>query len=194
METNQTSTGGSAEVEQAVGEGAGEQAAEAQEISYEIELLTPDEVRFVRRPGGMLGMEYKGVSYPEVLLYRTYPLSKSEQYLSVRQPKGEEIGILERLSDLDPASQAEVRTELRLRYLIPTVTRIVKIKQYPGMWVWELETSLGPIKLSMRNLHEHVQMIGADRILLSDLDGNRCEIPSVERLEPASQKQLSKIL
>ncbi|MFK7696596.1 DUF1854 domain-containing protein [Paenibacillus sp. HJGM_3] len=164
------------------------------ETSYEIRLLEPADLRFRRSDGGVLTLEYKEERHPEVLLYRTYPLSRHEQYLSVRSGKGEEIGVLERLSDLDPESQAEARKELKLRYLVPSVTSIVRIKQYPGMWVWDLQTTLGPIKMSMRNLHEHIQAIGSDRLLLSDIDGNRCEIFSIEALDANSRKILSRII
>jgi hypothetical protein len=164
------------------------------ETPYEIRLLDPVDIRFVRTDGGVLAMDYEGERHPEVLLFRTFPLSKHEQFLSVRNAKGEEIGLLEQLSDLEPASQDEVRQELRLRYLVPSVTGIDRIKQYPGMWVWELQTTLGPVKLSMRNLHEHIQYVGPHRLLLSDIDGNRCEIFDIQALDPNSRKQLSRII
>lgn len=164
------------------------------DLKYEIRLLEPSKVRFSRGAGGVLEMEYEEVRSPEVLLYRTYPLSRQEQYISVRDGKGEELGIIEQLTDLAPDSLEEARKELRLRYLVPKVTRIDKIKQFPGMWVWELQTTFGPIKLSMRNLHEHIQMIGDKRLLLSDMDGNRCEIFDTDELDPQSRKQLARVL
>lgn len=168
-----------------------EQAADSK---YEVRLLDPARVRFSRGNGGILEMEVEGERIPEVLLFRTYPLSRQEEYISARNGKGEEIGIIERLADLAPDSLEEARKELRLRYLVPRVTRIDKIKQFPGMWVWELQTTLGPTKLSMRNLHEHIQTVGDNRLLLSDMDGNRCEIADMDALDPQSRKQLSRVL
>ncbi|TMV51508.1 DUF1854 domain-containing protein [Paenibacillus mesophilus] len=167
---------------------------QATDSKYEIRLLDPANVRLSRSAGGVLEMEYDGELSPEVLLFQTYPLSRQEEYVSVRNGKGEEIGIIERLTDLAPGSLEEARKELRLRYLVPRVTRIDKIKQFPGMWVWELQTTLGPTKMSMRNLHEHIQTVGDNRLLLSDMDGNRCEIADMEALDPHSRKQLSRVL
>lgn len=161
---------------------------------YEVRLLDPANVRLVRSQAGVLSMEYGEERHAEVWLFRAFPLSRQDEYISVRTAKGEEIGLLERLTDLNEASLTEARNELKLRYLVPTVTHIEKIKQYPGMWVWELETTLGPVKLSMRNLHEHIQTVGPTRLLLSDLDGNRCEIKDIETLNAHSQKQLSKVI
>ncbi|PYI55128.1 DUF1854 domain-containing protein [Paenibacillus flagellatus] len=173
---------------------ADEATAPEADSPYEIRLLDPADVRFRRGAGGLLEMDHAGERHEEVLLYRTFPLSRQEHYISVRNGKGEEIGIVERLADLEPDSAEEARKELRLRYLVPRVIRIDKIKQFPSMWVWELETTLGPIKLSMRNLHEHIQQVGEKRLLLSDMDGNRCEIADMDALDPGSRKQLLRVV
>lgn len=162
--------------------------------SYEIVVLDAGSVSFRRTDGGMLSMESGGTLYPEVLLYRAFPLSRQDEYISVRDREGLEIGIIAGLSELDDISRKEVEKELKLRYLLPQVQQIVSIKQHSGMWVWHLQTSLGPIKLTMRNLHEHVQPIARKRLLLSDMDGNRCEIHDYTALDPQSRKQLMRVL
>jgi hypothetical protein len=162
--------------------------------TYEIKLLDPAKVRLFRSDRNVLEMEYEGERYAEVLVYRAFPLSRQEEYISIRTAKGDEIGIIERLQDLDAESLKEARIELQLRYLVPKITRIHKIRQLPGIWQWELETTLGPRKMSMRNLHDHMQFIGESRLIVSDLDGNRCEIPDIEALDPHSRKMLDKVL
>lgn len=44
------------------------------------------------------------------------------------------------------------------------------------MWIWQLETDAGLMRMTMHNLHEHVQLHGANRILLTDMSGRRAEI------------------
>jgi hypothetical protein len=161
---------------------------------YDIVLLDPKTAKFNRTPGGVLSLHTGSADYAEVLLFRAFPLSMQDRFISVRTPKGDEIGMIADVSELEEASRMEVLQELQLRYMIPRVTRIDKIKQLPGMWVWNLQTTLGPIKLSMRNLHEHVQSVGRGRLLLSDLDGNRCEIADIDALDAGSRKQLNRIM
>lgn len=162
--------------------------------AYAIEVLDPAKLGLVRTEGGLLSMRLGEAYYPEVLLYRAFPLSMQTRYISVRTAKGDELGIIEDLAELSVDSRAEADKELSLRYMIPRVEQVVKIKQHPGMWVWELETTMGPLKMSMRNLHEHLQPIGSDRLMLSDMDGNRCEIASIRELDAGSRKQLGRIL
>ncbi|MDF2671408.1 MAG: hypothetical protein K0R67_3714 [Paenibacillus sp.] len=161
---------------------------------YDITLLEPSKIHFVRSPGGMLTLDTGTDFHPEVWLYRSFPLSMQERFISVRNSKGEELGMIEDLAELSEDSIEAVQLELSFRYMIPKVTKILKIKQLPGMWQWDLETTLGPIKLSMRNLHEHVQRVGGAGLLLTDLDGNRCEISDTESLDASSKRQLGQVL
>lgn len=162
--------------------------------TFDITLLNPDQTIFMRSSGGMLTMAHKGTSYSEVHLYRAFPLSKWSEYISVRTPKGDEIGILAELAALDEASRGEVERELLHSYMVPEVTGIDKIKENPGMWVWHVQTTMGPAYISMPNLHEHVQTIAPGRLLLSNQDGDRWEIPDLQALDKHSQKQMSNIM
>lgn len=161
---------------------------------YEIRLLDPSQVSFCRGQGGVLQMTIDGKAYPEVVLHRTFPFTHPHRYISLRNEKGEEIAILSDIEGLDEESRAEVETELRFRYLIPVVERIDKIKQNPGMWVWNLQTNLGPLVMTMRNLHDHIQIPKTGRMLITDMDGRRCEIVDIDKLDAHSRGQLSVIL
>ncbi|MFE5317268.1 DUF1854 domain-containing protein [Paenibacillus sp. NPDC056579] len=161
---------------------------------YEIVLLDSHNVWLGRSPGGVLQAVIEGVEYPEVLLYRTYPFSKPTEYISVRNPKEEEIGIIRSLQELELASREEAERELNLRYLIPRITHIEKIQQKPALWIWKVETTLGPMTLALRNLHEHLQSPAPGRYLISDIEGRRCEIVDINAMDAHSRKQWNKIL
>jgi hypothetical protein len=60
--------------------------------------------------------------------------------------------------------------------------------------LWELQTHLGTTKMAMRNLHEHLQYPGGGRIILTDLNGKRCEITEWQALDSHSRKQLKEVL
>jgi hypothetical protein len=161
---------------------------------FQLNILDPGSTRFFRSNGGMLAMSAGGILHPEVTLHRTFPFAHPDRYFSVRNAKGEELGILETLDGWDEESRREVGLELKLSYLTPQVTRIMKIRQTPGMWIWELETTMGSMRLAMRNLHEHLQNPVPGRLLLTDLEGNRVEIINFRELDAHSRKQLRKIL
>lgn len=161
---------------------------------YEVQILDSQQVWLERNPGGVLQATIDGVDYPEVLLFRTYPFSRPTEYISLRSPKGEEIGLIRSLNELEAASRKEAERELNLRYLLPRVTHIENITQTPALWIWKVETTLGSMTLALRNLHEHLQSPAPGRYLITDIEGRRCEIPDIAALNTHSRNQWNKIV
>ena len=52
-----------------------------------------------------------------------------EQFISIRDEEGEEIGLIRDLSELDPVSRKAVQEELNWRYFTPKIQRITSIKK-----------------------------------------------------------------
>ncbi|MEK3887504.1 DUF1854 domain-containing protein [Bacillus sp. FSL K6-3431] len=156
--------------------------------------LQPGEIQLQRQTGGLLQAVIKGDMHEEVIIYQAFPFTKPAQYISFRNAEGEELGIVKDLSELDSLSRDELETELHLRYLIPKVTKIKKIKQEPGLWVFDLITDRGNLRMLMRNLHEHIKILNSERILFTDIDGLRCEIADRNQLDFNSMKELQKIM
>jgi hypothetical protein len=74
------------------------------------------------------------------------------------------------------------------------VTRVDSVKFKSDLWLWELQTHLGPTRMAMRNLHEHLQYPGGGRVILTDIQGKRCEIPDWQTLDAHSRRQLEEVL
>jgi hypothetical protein len=150
---------------------------------------------FVSRDhGGILNVIINNEVYEEISLYRTFPFSKPYEYISIRTKSDEELGIIKNIEKLEKLSKEEAYKELRLRYLIPKVTHILAIEQEPGLWTMELDTDRGKLQLLMRNIHEHIQYTGTERILITDMEGKRCEITEINKLDKHSLRELDKVL
>lgn len=74
------------------------------------------------------------------------------------------------------------------------VIRIVQVRQHHDLWIWQLETDAGPMRMTMRNLYEQVQLHGANRLLLTDVNGRRAEIRDLQALDGASKKWIKDVL
>lgn len=159
-----------------------------------IQLLSPEDLYVYRGEGGVMQGIIAGKTYEELLIYLAFPMQYTNRYISVRTKDGDELGIVRDLDVLDRDSAAVMKEEIELRYFLPRVTRIESIKHKSDMWFWELQTHLGSLRIMMRNLHEHIQFPGGDRILLSDLDGRRCDIENWKLLDAHSQRLLREIL
>jgi len=161
---------------------------------YDIRMLGPDDIYVSRGKGGVLQGVVDGRPYEELIAYRAFPFRCATEYISIRDAKDEELGIVRDIAELNEESAAELARELELRYFLPKVTRVDSVKFKSGLWVWELQTHLGPTSLAMRNLHDHVQAPGGSRIVLVDLSGKRCEIPDWRELDAHSRRQLEEVI
>lgn len=172
----------------------GQAKVQAERDPYDIYILQPDRASFSRGAGGVLQGVIDGISYEELMVHRSFPFVHLRKYISIRNVKGDEIGIVRDLDELDEESRMELERELQFRYFLPRVTRVDSVKQKTDLWLWELQTHLGPTRLAMRNLHEHMQFPGGGRIILTDMNGKRCEIADWQALDAHSRKQLNEIV
>lgn len=174
-------------------------------------VLNPHECRLWLDDARRLKAEIHGRSYPDVVAYMPYPLTLGDSWVSlvsVSDPDGDgrrsdgrqndrvEIGVLPGLGGLDGRSREAVAEALRLRYFLPRVTRILRVSDedpgQSGAVNWELDTDRGVMRLRMPNLFEGIQELAPGRLILSDYDGNRAEIPNVADLDRDSQRQISR--
>ncbi|WP_036718666.1 DUF1854 domain-containing protein [Paenibacillus harenae] len=166
----------------------------ADKDKYDITIADPDRLIFSRGPGGVFQGIVNGKPYDELIVYRAFPFIYTTQFISIRDAKGEELCIVEDIAELDEESLKEIERELQFRYFLPRVTRVDSVKQKSDLWLWELQTNLGPTRLAMRNLHEHLQFPSGNRIILTDINGKRCEIADWKELDGHSRNQLTDVV
>lgn len=156
--------------------------------------LDPNTAKFSRSPGGFLRLELGDQTYPRVSLFRTFPFSHKDEYVSVRDMDGREIGIIENLTDFPADIVAAFHEELERRYFAPVVTRIKSLKEEFGYAYWEVETDSGPRRFTVRDMQQNLLLLGPEHILIVDVDGNRFDIPDYTKLDPASRKYIEDLL
>ena len=166
-------------------------AAETEEMQR-LRLITRDNAVFARTPGGFVSLEYAGERYDRVGVYRAFPFTDPERYISIRQSdeKAKEIGIIQDLAELPPDTADMLREQMNLRYFTPVITKIRDIKDRYGFAYFDVETDKGACKFTIRNGGGSVVRLGETRLLISDLDGNRFEIPDITRLTAGELKKL----
>jgi len=163
---------------------------EAGQVRY----LDSKKLRFAKH-GACLRLTLEDeISYLDVEIIRLFPLSDLDCYLTIRDKDNEEIGILARLSELDEENRNLVLEKLERRYLMPIVERVINVEERFGTAAWEVETSRGKRKFTMRNLRENIAQVTPYRCLLSDVDGNRYDVRDLRELDPASRAILLRYL
>lgn len=155
-----------------------------------IVLLDPSKVRFSRH-GSSLRLTLEGdCCHRQVTVLRAFPWSSPDRYLSLVDGSDKEIGILVDPAPLPDEDRQLLQEALRRRYFVPRVLRILGAKERFGTVDWEFETDRGPCHLTTRNLGESVHRPSPGRILFTDVDGNRYDVPEFEALDARSQQLL----
>jgi len=159
--------------------------------------LDPEQVKAFRGQDGSL---YAHIGDELTVLaprfMRARPLADPDLYISIRgqEPNGKEFGLLRRWRCLDPESRRLVQAELDQRYLHTQVIRIIALKDYGGLQSCLLETDRGPRQVTFRDVRDNVIYLGTARVLITDAEGNRYDIPDMSSLDRRSRVLLSRIL
>ena len=165
--------------------------AESAEL-LEMRFLTGDNALFYRTDGGFVGLKIKDKEYARVGVYLTFPLTNPDEFISIREPdeKAKEIGIVEKLSNLPKDQQEMLKEQIKLRYFMPVITKILDIKDEYGFAYWNVATTFGACRFTTQVSRDAVIHLSDSRLMVTDLDGNRYEIPDFYHLGVMERKKL----
>jgi len=157
--------------------------------------LDPDRMRVRRGPLGEFRCELDGDRcYLNCRASRCFPLSDRERYIALFDGLKGEIGVLGDLRKLDETSRKLIVEMLERRYFIPVIEHIRSIHEEFGVVYWSAETSAGPRDFVCRGMRDSVQTLSEVRLLVTDADGNRFEIPDYTTLSRSVQAVLDRVL
>lgn len=164
---------------------------ESEEL-LEMRFLTKENAKFSRTDGGFVALKFGEKEYSRVGVYLTFPLTEPEEYISIREAdeKAKEIGIIEKLSQLAKDQQDMIREQIKLRYFMPTITKVLDIKDEYGYAYWNVITSFGACRFTTRMSGDAVILLGESRLMVTDIDGNRYDIPDFYQLSVMERKKL----
>lgn len=174
-----------------------EEAYEAQsEDLLELRYLTKENSRFERTEGGFASLRYKEERYERVGVYRTFPFTAPEEFISIREPdeKAREIGVVRNLKELDHDQADILREQLDIRYFTPKIQKINDIKDEYGYAYFDVVTDMGEAKFTIPMSGGAIVYLSDVRLMITDLDGNRFEIEDVTKLPSGELKKLDMFL
>ncbi len=133
-------------------------------------------------------------SWRDVRIARAFPLSEPDRYIGLRDGDDKDIGIFETLHGLDSESRLVVDEELERRYFTPQITKVYGVAEEFGVVTWDVDTTKGRRRFLVRNLKDSTFTLGTSRVMMTDVDSNRYEIPDAYTLGPQAVLILSKIM
>ena len=157
--------------------------------------LDPAELTLTRSAVGTARLEIRNEAcYLRVVVRRLMPLSNPDSYISLAADEDTEIGILVNPSELAPESQKILWEELDKRYFTPTIRKVHRVKEQFGIHEWEVETERGRITFSVRGLNQNIKQVPPARLFVTDVRGNRYDIPDYRELDAQSYQQIQRHL
>ena len=80
--------------------------------------------------------------------------------------------------------------QLELRYFVPQILRVKKIKEEFGFSYWEVLTDRGPASFTIRGGSGSIFSPSNNRYIITDIDGNRFIIEDMGQMTAKEQKLL----
>ena len=157
--------------------------------------LDAAELTFTRSEVGTVRLEIrKEACYLRVVVRRLMPLSKPDSYISLAEDEDTEIGILVNPSALALESLKILQEELDKRYFTPIIQKIYRVKEQFGIHEWEVETERGHVTFAVRGLNQNIKQVPPARLFVTDVRGNRYDIPDYRELDAESYSHIQRHL
>jgi hypothetical protein len=152
-----------------------------------------EKLELVRREDGRLVMKApndKGeiVDSP-VQIACCFPWSRGAEYISVRDDKGRELRLIEKLDMLETPQRRLVEEELSLRNFMPCVTSIDSITDELELFHWQVQTTVGP-RGFLTNRGDYPRVLPNGHVLIKDVCNDQYVIPDPKKLDARSMKLL----
>ena len=153
--------------------------------------IKPETAVFSDNGGGFLSLSFDGKDYERVGVYRMFPNTEKDRFLSIREAteKAPEIGIIYDLAEFDRATRTLIEKQLLMRYFTPKIRKFVKIREEYGHVYFTAETDVGAVRFTIRAGGNSVAHIGGGYYRITDLDGNRYDVEDIYALSNRELRQ-----
>lgn len=159
--------------------------------------MTPEHTHFALERnafGKLILTTESGVRFESVVPVRAFPIQAPEVGISIVNTDGEEVGWVDRLTDLAEPAQSLIRQELAAREFMPVIAQIVTVSSFSTPCTWTVETDRGRTEFVLRG-DEDIRRIGKDNaLLIADNHGIQYLVRDQFALNAASKKILDRFL
>lgn len=132
--------------------------------------------------------------YDRIFLHRAFPFDLPYSYISVLDIDSAEIGLIADIDEMGEENAKLLRAELDRKYYTPVIKQILSSKDKFGYSYWKILTEEGELEITLRDTFQSLLKVGGTRIFVNDIDGNRYEIPDIEKLDRKSYRRIELFL
>ena len=132
--------------------------------------------------------------YDRIFLHRAFPFDFPYSYISVLDIESVEIGLIADIDAMGENNAKLLRAELDRKYYSPVIKQIISTKDKFGYSYWKILTDEGEQEITLRDVFQSLHKVNGTRIFVNDIDGNRYEIPDIEKLDRKSYRRIELFL
>lgn len=153
---------------------------------YERYCLIPSEqVSAVRSPTGALRVTIgKELSVLDAVILRCYPQSKPDEWISIRDGASREVCLLETMRQMKPDSRRLIEEYLADRYFVPMIEQLKSVSVSAGILALDVVTNRGVETVFVKDFAQNIRRLTVYHLVITDIEGNRYDIPDKRKLDP----------
>lgn len=153
------------------------------------------EVRFTPNDGIFIDAEfYTGEKLTGLEPHRLFPKSGGNKYVTLLDGDGNQVAVIRDTKNLTEDSRQVVEQALEEYYMIPRITKFIKMVDTFKIWMWTAETDHGVLTFEVKNHISTVKPLYDGRVMITDTSDNRYEIPDYRKMDKRSVKMIEKML
>ncbi len=121
---------------------------------------------------------------------RLFPVSRTDQYISLIDATGTEVAVIRRMTDLNEESRRVIQNSVDDYYFVPQILRIVHANERYGFLHWTVQTDRGIKEFDIANRDHDIKVYPDGRVRVRDADDNRYIIDDYHVLDTRSKLYL----
>lgn len=134
-----------------------------------------------------------GTQHEGVVPVRAFPVSASQEGLSLVDTDGHELAWINALTELPPETRAAVQRGLHEREFMPEIQRLEGVSSYAAPSTWTVDTDRGRFEFVLKG-EEDIRRLSSGTLLVADSHGVQFLIRNLFALDRHSRKLLDRFL
>ena len=134
-----------------------------------------------------------GESHAGIVPVRAFPIAAPDEGIALVSADGHEVGWIDRIADLPPATGQLIEEELASREFVPEIERIVEVSSFACPSTWQVVTDRGNAALVLKG-EEDIRRLTQTRLIIADAHGIEFLIRDTGKLDRHSRKLLDRFL
>lgn len=148
-------------------------------------VVNSDLVTAVKSSTGALRVTLgKELSILDAVIMRCYPQTQPDEWISICDGSSKEVCLLETMRHMKPDSRRLIEEYLTDRYFVPMIEQLKSVSVSAGILALDVVTNRGVETVFVKDFAQNIRRLTVYHLVITDIEGNRYDIPDKRKLDP----------